>query len=297
MKISGSDLHLLTIFDAVIRSGGFSAAQAELGLSQSTISNHISALEQRLGVTLCKRGRGGFQLTDKGKVVHEIGQNIGIALDRHSTSLSELKGALVGTLRIGTVDCIASDENMRLPEALFNFTQRAPMVKIELTQEHPQTLLTKIINGQLHAGIGGFDHAISGLKFDRIYTETHSFYCSPRHVKFQSAHKPSSLDDLDDHPQVNRNYWSRRKQEALSIKETDVMVSDIESQLLLVLSGQYLGLLPDHLARPYLTRGELCAFSHASFDYQCDMQIVVKSGVQPRILNAFHDAVLAAHGV
>ncbi len=295
MKISGSDLHLLTIFDAVVRSGGFSAAQAELGLSQSTISNHISALEQRLGVTLCKRGRSGFQLTDKGRVVHEIGQNLDVALDHHSAILAELKGALAGTLRIGTVNSIASDENMKLPQALFQFAQSAPMVKVELSQETPQTLLTKIINGQLHAGIGGFDNPMQGLKFERIYTEKHSLYCGARHPQFYTTEGQAPVFDIDEYAHVNRRYWSRRRRQSLSIKETDVMVNDIESQLLLVLSGRYLGLLPDHLAQPYVKRGELCVLPREQFEYLCEMQIVIKSGTQPRMVNAFRKAVLEAH--
>jgi len=72
MQISGSDIHLLCIFDSVVRNSGFSAAQVELGLSQPTISNHITALEERIGVRLCQRGRRGFLLTEKGLMVHEV---------------------------------------------------------------------------------------------------------------------------------------------------------------------------------------------------------------------------------
>ena len=91
MKISGADLHLLSVFDSVVRNGGFSAAQAELGLSQPTISNHITALETRLGVILCQRGRRGFQLTDKGRQVHEIAVDLLRRIDVHSMSLTALK--------------------------------------------------------------------------------------------------------------------------------------------------------------------------------------------------------------
>ncbi|MDE0113861.1 MAG: LysR family transcriptional regulator, partial [Albidovulum sp.] len=45
MRISGSDLRALRVFDALARHGGFSAAQSELNISQPTISNHLTALE------------------------------------------------------------------------------------------------------------------------------------------------------------------------------------------------------------------------------------------------------------
>ncbi|MDN3683724.1 LysR family transcriptional regulator [Vibrio sinaloensis] len=49
----------------------FSAAETELNISRSTISIHISNLESRLNLILCRRGRSGFALTEEGVVVYE----------------------------------------------------------------------------------------------------------------------------------------------------------------------------------------------------------------------------------
>ena len=38
MQLAGTDLRVLRVFDAVVRHGGFAAAQAELNVSQPTIS-------------------------------------------------------------------------------------------------------------------------------------------------------------------------------------------------------------------------------------------------------------------
>ncbi|MEX5669688.1 LysR family transcriptional regulator, partial [Pseudomonas neuropathica] len=61
------DLHLLRLFVSVVECGGFSAAQGELGLSQSSISQQMAKLETRLGYRLCSRGKGGFKITPKGE--------------------------------------------------------------------------------------------------------------------------------------------------------------------------------------------------------------------------------------
>ena len=55
-NLSEGDLRLLRVFAKVVEAGGFSAAQIELNVSQSTISTHMTALEQRLRVRLCERG-------------------------------------------------------------------------------------------------------------------------------------------------------------------------------------------------------------------------------------------------
>lgn len=56
-NLSEGDIRLLKVFVKVVEAGGFSAAQIDLNISQSTISTHMTSLEQRLGMRLCERGR------------------------------------------------------------------------------------------------------------------------------------------------------------------------------------------------------------------------------------------------
>jgi DNA-binding transcriptional LysR family regulator len=65
-RLDTVDLRLLRVFATVVEARGFTAAQTILNVSGSTISNQISALETRLGVKLCRRGRAGFKLTEDG---------------------------------------------------------------------------------------------------------------------------------------------------------------------------------------------------------------------------------------
>ena len=69
--VSEYDLRLLRIFKVVVECGGFAKAEPVLNITRSTISVHISNLESRMKFKLAKRGRGGFALTEQGKVVYE----------------------------------------------------------------------------------------------------------------------------------------------------------------------------------------------------------------------------------
>ncbi|HUG62256.1 MAG TPA: LysR family transcriptional regulator, partial [Methylomirabilota bacterium] len=71
MSLDVADFRLLRLFMSIVEAGGFAAAQGELNLSLSTISAHVSKLEARLGVRLCRRGRSGFALTDEGRVIYD----------------------------------------------------------------------------------------------------------------------------------------------------------------------------------------------------------------------------------
>ena len=66
-QLGDVDLRLLRVFKAVADCGGMAAAELELNIAISTISKHVKDLEQRLGLVLCRRGRGGFALTPEGR--------------------------------------------------------------------------------------------------------------------------------------------------------------------------------------------------------------------------------------
>lgn len=283
MKITGSDIHLLTVFDSVVRNRGFSAAQVELGLSQPTISNHITALEERLGVKLCQRGRRGFLLTEKGQIVHQLGLRLLDTLDEHSTHLAALKSNLVGNLKIAVVDAVTTDPNFQLPKALKAFTDQAPAVRIELSISDPQSIMTSVLDGSCHIGLGSFDTIANGLVTSELYEENHALYCADTHPLFGVADDVICESEIRNHARTHRGYWSQRRQKSFSPSEMDRYVLDIEAQLMMVLSGSYLGLLPTHVAHSFVEAGQLRRVPFDGDDYACTMHIITRSGRVPKV--------------
>lgn len=60
------DTRLLRTFTTLARTGGFTAAAAELHLAQSTVTVHIRTLERELGTRLFDRLPTGTLLTESG---------------------------------------------------------------------------------------------------------------------------------------------------------------------------------------------------------------------------------------
>ncbi len=295
MKISGADLHLLSVFDSVVRNGGFSAAQAELGLSQPTISNHITALETRLGVILCQRGRRGFQLTEKGLQVHEVAVDLLRRIDQHSMSLTALKGSLVGQLKIAVVDCVASDPAFRLPEVVHKITEEAPGIRIEIEVEKPGAILRRLAEGDIHAGIGSFDNKIKGLSYTNLYEESHSVYCGKAHPLFSTPDEGITQLEMDKCNWVHRGYWSRERKKSQQVIEADRIVDQIEAQLMFILSGSYIGLLPDHAVSPYLLADRLRKLPPHEDNFDCTMQLVYRSGAHPKTFQVFREKLIGLY--
>lgn len=291
MQLSGSDIHLLSVFDSVVRNRGFSAAQVELGLSQPTISNHITALEERIGVRLCERGRRGFLLTEKGVMVHEVAKQLLQNLSENSDQLTALKGAMVGELKVAVVDTIASDTNLKLPDAIRTFSEIAPAVRLKLFVEHPQSILSGVAGGDFNLGIGSFDNKIHGLKYEPLYTETHSLFCSKMHPLFKLPASEIRQEVFYRHPWAHREYWNQQRKKSFKKNDMDRTVLNIEAQILLVLSGSYLGLLPNHAAQQYVSAERLRRLPECDENFTCEMQMIRKSGPQPKIIEKFHEVL------
>lgn len=296
MKLSGTDLRLLKVFDAVVRHGGFAAAQTELNVGPSTISNHITALEQRLGVKLCQRGRSGFKLSAKGELVFEEAQRLLRNIDDFSENVSALKGKLVGSIRLGLVDAVATDTSFRLHDAFESYLSEPNDINFEITQSSPQELQQKVLAGTLDVGIGSFPHKVGGLTYRSLHSEQHSLYCGERHRFFSLAADALNPNDLRAESVVGRGYWRDRHHADLGFSNIKAVVYEIEPQLILIRSGRFIGYLPDHFAAHWVKAGQLRCLSDHAASFSCDFDLVSKKGFSPsQGLAKFIQTVLDAH--
>lgn len=295
MRFSGSDLRLLQVFEAVARHGAFSAAEAELNISASTISNHMTALEERLGVKLCQRGRTGFRLTEKGQLVLDSARRLFKAIGDFDAEIGALRGTLTGELRIGLVDSMVTDPNSRISQAIAAFGKREGSVSLTLMQDRPQELQQKVYDGDYHCGIGSFPHLISGLEAIPLYDEQHYLYAASNHPLFESD-RPITNEQLRKHPFIRRGYWRAADEKRLLLGPVEATVHQIEPQLMLVLSGHYLGFLPEHLAQNWVEAGDLIAILPEEISYTCTFSLILRRGYrQTETLRTFIRDFTGAH--
>ena len=92
----------MSVFRRVVEAKNFSAVARETNMSQSTVSKHIAALEERLGTKLLNRSTRSLQLTEAGREYYH--HCVRILNDFHEAEASIGKGKIkpTGTLRIST---------------------------------------------------------------------------------------------------------------------------------------------------------------------------------------------------
>ncbi len=119
----------MAVFRRVVEAENFSAVARETNMSQSTVSKHIAALEERLGTKLLNRSTRSLKLTEAGKEYYH--HCIRILNDFQEAEASIGKGKIkpTGTLRIST--SAAFGRTYILP-CLDEFFRTYPEIDIDL---------------------------------------------------------------------------------------------------------------------------------------------------------------------
>jgi DNA-binding transcriptional LysR family regulator len=119
----------LTAFVRVVDSGGFSAAARRLNMSTTMVSNHVQALEDRLGARLLNRTTRKVSLTEVGKAYYDRCTHILADLEQADDIAGASQSTPRGTLRIYTATHIVPF----VAPVIAEFLSVYPEVKIDLT--------------------------------------------------------------------------------------------------------------------------------------------------------------------
>lgn len=134
----------LESFLAVVQTRNFTEAGRRLGLRQSTVSQHISKLEQASGRRLFVRDTHSVVPTADGEAMTGFAQSI---LEANARARDYFAGSQVrGRVRFGTSEDFVSS---RLPELLREFVRRHALVDLELTVGVSATLHEQLDAGEL----------------------------------------------------------------------------------------------------------------------------------------------------
>jgi DNA-binding transcriptional LysR family regulator len=96
------DVGKLATLRAVVAHGSFSAAAAELSLTQPAVSRQVSLLERQVGTQLVRRTRSGTHPTEAGRLLCAHAEAVLTRLTLAEQELGELTGLRRGTVRLGS---------------------------------------------------------------------------------------------------------------------------------------------------------------------------------------------------
>lgn len=281
-QLDNVDTNLLRVFCTVVECGGFTPAQAELNISASALSTKMAALETRLGMRLCQRGRIGFRLNDKGEHVYAAAQQLFSAHEEFQADIGSLRGRLLGSLHIGVVDNTMTNPKARIHQAISRFMRRDHAVHITLNTSEPTTLERGLLDGKLHIGISAYYHHVPGLNYERLFSERQTLYCGANHPLFARAPDRVTLNAIAGAKYVARGYMRPRAVKPTVPMNTAATSYDMESIARFILSGHFIGYLPTHYAALWVEREEMRPLLPDRQDYDSVFEVATRKGA-PKI--------------
>ncbi|MFP6744352.1 MAG: LysR family transcriptional regulator [Alphaproteobacteria bacterium] len=297
-QLGDVDVRLLRVFRAVVHSGGVSAAELELNIGRSAISRHLKDLETRLNVVLCRRGRSGFALTDEGRHVYDSALRLLAALDSFRSEVNEVHHEMTGNLAVAIFNKTATNPACHIAKAIHQFDELAPDVTLEVYVEAINTIEKGVMDGQFNIGVIPAHRASPSLNYLPLFREHMNLYVGRHHPLFAADDRLIDEHGLGRHKYVGLGYHSPNMEfgNQYGIKR-HASCYDQEAVATLILSGRYLGCLPDHYAGSFQSRGLLRQVETTLFTYQCDFVAISRRAPKPaRIAQTFLDCLETAHG-
>lgn len=126
---TGDRLELIQTFVRIVEAGNLSAAAAQLGTTQPTISRRLQALEKFLGVRLLQRSTRRFAVTDVGTSVHRHAQSMLAEAQAAREAVDRLSAEPRGSVRVSVPVSMAQQQ---MPKLLPEFMALYPKVRVQL---------------------------------------------------------------------------------------------------------------------------------------------------------------------
>jgi LysR family transcriptional regulator, transcriptional activator for bauABCD operon len=256
--LSDFDLKLLRIFASVADAGGFSAAEVALNKSKSSISVDIASLEVRLGVKLCRRGRGGFALTAEGEQILSLARDLFENLENFRENASRVAMRLTGELVVAMDDNFPFAKRAELVNTIKSFHTEHPEVFLTIRTTSPERVAQMILDGTADVGVSACAPDIAGTKSYPLFQEPMVLCCSHEHPLYSKSDSEITAETLRSYDCVDIvTRQHSRSREVIDQLNVRARAATIHARLILILTGAYIGFLPRDFASEFIAKNLL----------------------------------------
>ncbi len=266
-RLDNIDLRLLRVFVVLAQEGGFHDAQIALNLSQSTLSTHLAALERKLGGQLCERGRAGFRLTSFGESTLAAALRLFEDIDAFHGRVGRDQRRLVGRLRVGIVDGVVTNPQLGLQTALARYMEYASEVFVDLELGTPLALERALMDGQRDLVVGPFSQKVPGLTYIPLHREAQALYCGRGHPLFGLPAAEISHARIEEALFSVRRYRHLDDLYRVNHPRASAAIVQMEAQVMMILSGRFIGYLPRHIGEDWVERGQMRVLKSESYGF------------------------------
>lgn len=281
------DWNLLRTFHAIVQAGGVTAAAETINRNQPAVSLSLKRLEAAVGTRLCRRGPGGFELTDAGVLVAEIAAEVHRLVGEIPYRVANVSEEVQGVVRIALISSLVNPD---LDRAIAAFHDRYPQLRIEVDVAPWDAVGRMLLKDEADIGIAPADYVHHELTYEPLFLEAHRVYCGAAHPLFGAG--------LQDPAQLGRHAFvltgadeptpltKHRLRLGLGQRVAGTTEHLEEAKRLLAL-GVGIGFLPEGFAGPEVARGELWPLTRPTAETTVGIYVITNPQAPRRLPRAF----------
>jgi LysR family transcriptional regulator, hydrogen peroxide-inducible genes activator len=168
----------LRAFVAVAKAQHFGSAATTLGVSQSTLSQALAALETGLDTHLVERSTRRVRVTPEGMQLLPLAQAVVDAVEAFTAAAAGTSDPLQGSMRLGMIPTVAP---YVLPTVLAGLAKQLPALSLRVIEDQTERLLTALREGALDAALIALPADAGGVTAVPIYEEDFLLAVPPGH--------------------------------------------------------------------------------------------------------------------
>lgn len=287
------NLNQLMYFSVVARTGSYSRAAEQCGVSQPVVYRSVRSLERTCGIRLLERQGNAVQLTKAGRAVNEYAAQIASLGTRAEQAVQEEKDLLSGHISIGAATYVGT---YLLPRILVKWMAEHPRVTISITHGEPHQVQESVLEGNLDFVLASGARWAPGLQKRLVFSDKLVVVAAPGHPL--SKERLVHLSDLSNERLIVPFSGSSTREEVDRIEreqgvrlKVTIEVNRQDTIKQLCKMGAGIGILPWLVVTEEVADNQLCLLNVESFPRERPYFLVRQAG---KALSAEMRSLLAA---
>ncbi|MBI2908529.1 MAG: LysR family transcriptional regulator [Chloroflexi bacterium] len=261
------NLNQLLYFFAVARTGNFSRASEELGVSQPAVYKSVKSLENTCGIKLLERQGKGMVLTKAGRSLYECAEEIAALENVAERVVAAEKEPMVGHISIATgtnVGCYL------LPNILSKWMSEHPRVTLTIIHGEHDQMESLLLRERVDFVLGSGERWAPGLQSELIFSDALVVAAAAGHPLESAGFIPLK--------QLNRELFIVPLKGSASREELNLIQSQYGVRFRIAMEvnrhdmikhlcakGIGIGVLPRAIITEEVKRGEMCILNVEGF--------------------------------
>jgi DNA-binding transcriptional LysR family regulator len=171
-------IETLKVFCDLAETESFTKAAQINKVTQSAVSQQISAIERQFNALLIERSKKKFRLTREGKVLYDFSKQIIQIYDSMHSKMQEIQDIVSGTIRVATIYSIGLHD---LPPYIKRFLKSYPTVNVHVEYRRANQVYEDVLSNVVDLGLVAYPTRESKIETVPLRKDPLVLICHPQH--------------------------------------------------------------------------------------------------------------------